>query len=382
MIREAPAVAADGAPRPAMRPPEPGRFWVRYVPRRWTVPAHPWTDLAGAGLGAAGAAGAPTERGRRRGRMDLSPELSAAPATPLDDVLYLPPVPVAVEAERLDLAGRRLADGTPIVYQVSLGAGPASSAARCGVERLAAAGAAVVYDPLPALAAGGVERLLSALADPSASTAPDAGGPRGGLVVAGAAAVWPLVAGLSDGYEDQHRACDALAAAGLAAVQPLALQLSPTDRRRLAETSAGVSFHALFHRPAPAERAFAAVAAACGLAVFAPRPLPRPPLAGAGNRRLGELLALAGELWLRLGRPASQGQAYFRAARWVDGTGYDVAALAREGNLAVVDALDDAARELIAAALAGDDALPSPLPELLAAYTSAEAKRGKEEKER
>ena len=73
-----------------------------------------------------------------------------------------------------------------------------------------------------------------------------------------------------------------------------------------------------------------------GLEPFLSRPLPRPPVLGAGNRRIGGVLALAGELWLRLGRPVEQGQALYRAARWVDRSSYDLEALAREGNLGVL----------------------------------------------
>jgi hypothetical protein len=59
------------------------------------------------------------------------------------------------------------------------------------------------------------------------------------------------------------------------------------------------------------------------------------------------MLALAGEIWLQLGRPVEQGQAFYRSARWVDRTSYDLEALAREGNLAVLP-LDPASREIVA----------------------------------
>ena len=334
--------------RPMMRPPEPGRFWIRYTPRGWPPPAAPWTDLAAGGLGAAAA-------GRGRGERALP----ALPGEPLDDVLWLPPVPAALEAERRALARRRLADGTPVLLQVLLGAEPAEPAER--TPRLAEAGATVVYDPLPALAAGGLGRLERALA--------------AGLVP-GAAAVWPLVAGLADDRPAVRRACELLAAAGLAAVQPLRLQLTPADRRRLAERGGGAAYHALFHRPPPDARAFARAAAARGLAPILPRPLPRPPLAtvaGCSNRRLAGLLAVAGELWLRLGRPETQGQAFFRAARWTDDAPYDVASLAREGNLAVVEAVDEASRAVIKAALVTrpGEAVP-PIDDLLSAYVAAD----------
>jgi hypothetical protein len=106
-----------------------------------------------------------------------------------------------------------------------------------------------------------------------------------------------------------------------------------------------------------------------GLEPFLPRPLPRPPVLGAGNRRIGGALALAGELWLRLVRPVEQGQSFYRAARWVDKTHYDVEALAREGNLAVLP-FDFMSREIVAR-LVEDDASDL-LDGLLAEYVSPE----------
>ena len=93
---------------------------------------------------------------------------------------------------------------------------------------------------------------------------------------------------------------------------------------------------------------------------------PRPPLPRAENRRVAGLLALAAELWLRLGRPVERAQALFRAARWLDATAYDIDALRREGNLAVVNALDPLARRVVAEAAGGGE--PPLLGELMAEY--------------
>ncbi len=68
---------------------------------------------------------------------------------------------------------------------------------------------------------------------------------------------------------------------------------------------------------------------------------------GAANRRIGGVLALAAEIWLRLGRPVETGQALYRDARWADRTTYDLEALAREGNLGVLP-LDPLSREIVA----------------------------------
>jgi hypothetical protein len=191
------------------------------------------------------------------------------------------------------------------------------------------------------------------------------------FVPAGAAAVWPLVPGLTDGSDLVAAGLHALAAAGVAAVQPVIPRLAPADRRRLAEGAGDEAFDRLFHGGEPDERAFARAAAARGLAFFLPRPLPRPPLAGAANRRIAADLAVAGELWLRLGRAPSQAQAFFRAARWADETGYDLPALAREGNLGVVAAVDAASRALIEEAAASGRE-PSLVAQLRAAYVAEE----------
>jgi len=56
---------------------------------------------------------------------------------------------------------------------------------------------------------------------------------------------------------------------------------------------------------------------------------------------------MIGELWLRLGRLESRGQAFYRAARWVDREGHDLMVLAREGNLGVVSWLDRESRDQV-----------------------------------
>lgn len=189
-------------------------------------------------------------------------------------------------------------------------------------------------------------------------------------------AVWPLIPGLSTDpgtWDEQFRA---LRTAGFSVVQPVVPELTPVERRTLAERWGDEVFEELFHGPRPDERAFSQAAARYGLAPF----LARPPRVAASarvrnNARLAERLALAGELWLRLGRPDPQGQAFFRAARWADETGYDVAALAREGNLAVVEAVDGQSAEVIRTVVAGpgDDTAGEDLAaRLLAEYLGTE----------
>jgi len=325
--KDAPAGAAsEAAVRPEVRAvartPEPGSFWVRWAPAAWPVRSLPWLDLARGGLGSGG-----------RRPPDRVPRVAGGP---FDDVLYLPPVAAGLAAERDDLACEHLARGTPVLVQVVPGDPPPP------------AGCTVVHDLLPAL----LDRDLDVLA----------------VLPREAVCAWPLLAGLTDGPELVAAGLGALAAAGAAVVQPAVPRLDAADRRRLAEGwGEGRAFEALFHGPAPDDRALAAAVAERGMAVFAPRPLPRPPLGGAAARRLAGVLALVGELWLRTGRPPSQGQAFFRSARWIDESGYDAEALVREGNLGVVGAVDPASRAVLEDAV-GRDGEPAVLAELLAEY--------------
>lgn len=237
----------------------------------------------------------------------------------LDDVVYLPPVPRRGAAERDELAERALAAGLPVLVQLLPGDETAISFA---------GGAVFVVDLLAVLLEGDLARL-----DAVPSWA--------------AAAVWPLIAGVTDERTLWERGCQRLAAAGLRRVQAVTPALAPGDRRRLAEGLSDNAYEALFHRQPAEERDFARVAHRHGLAPFLPRPLPRAPLPRAENRRVAGQLAIGGDLWLRLGRPVEAAQALFRAARWLDATHYDVDALAREGNLAVITAFDPLARQAV-----------------------------------
>ncbi|HTQ80302.1 MAG TPA: hypothetical protein VMM92_09915, partial [Thermoanaerobaculia bacterium] len=216
-----------------------------------------------------------------------------------------------------------------------------------------------IYDLLPAL----LRRDLAPLA----------------LLPPGAAAVWPLVPGFSDDPGFWEEAAALLASRQVACLQALPPQLDPADRRRLVELGGEGIFDAVFHGGGagavrdgvvPAERSFARLAGRWGLAPFLPRPLPRPPILRGENRRLAGVLALVAELWLRLGRPVGQGQGLYAMARQVDRTGYDLAALAREGNLGVLSWLDGTGREVaLELATAGRSSL---LASLLAEYAGGE----------
>jgi hypothetical protein len=299
----------------ATLPPEPGRLWIRHAPRSWEGPEEPWLDLAAGRLGHGGAFPALPER------------------LELDDLVYLPPVPLRLVAARDALARQALAGGAPVLLQLLPGD---------PTELPPAPGLVAVVDLLPALLAGDPERLA--------------------VVPAwAAAAVWPLLPGIAGAADFWDEGCRRLAGAGVRCVQAVTPALAPGDRRRLAERGAAAgeaaeaAFTALFHRQPPAERDFARVAHRHGLAPFLARPLPARRLPLAENRRVAGLLALAAELWLRLGRPVEQAQTLFRAARWLDTTPYDVDALRREGNLAAIAALDRLARELV------EEAAPPPV---------------------
>lgn len=321
--------------KPGSQLPEPGRFWVRYLPKAWETPDRPWVHLGGARLGEWVRRGAPR------------PALESLSDTPLDDVLYLPPVPSKRGPARDELATARLMDGTPVLVQLFPGEEPKIPPVQ---------GVTFVHDLLAVLMDGDLGKL--------------------DRLPTGASAVWPLIAGLTDDPSLWDEGCRRLALAGARCAQALAPALTPQDRHRLLDEKEGGDdlFDALFHREPPPERDFARVANRHGLDPFLARPLPRAPIVGRENRRIGEVLALVAELWLRLGRPVEQGQSFYRSARWVDETTYDLEALAHEGNLAVIKVFDDRSLDLVAEVVeTGESSL---LAELLAEYVAPPGPEG------
>ena len=285
--------------------PEAARLWIRRAFRDWPGSKRHWVDLA---------------RGTMR---HASSELPLPSASAIDDdggLLYVPPVDAADSAARDTLVGALARRDVPLLVQVIAG------------DRLAPS-------PSPEIVAVDLtEALLTRRLD-----ALDA-------VPAGAVAVWPLIAGLTDDEALWKDGLERLRAARTACVQALVLDLPPAERRELAgDEQEGAVFSRLFHGRAADERRFAQVAGAHGLAVF----LRRRSADGerrARNASIAELLALAAELWLRLGRGEVQGQELFRASRWVEDTSVDVRALDAEGNLAIVEAL----RAPLAAEIVGE----------------------------
>ncbi len=273
----APGANALPLRRPVALRPEPSRFWLRWAPDAWPGVEGGWTDLARGALG----------------HHDPGIGTAGWPAGDPDDLAYVPPGGVP----GLGLALVQLLPGEP-----------------------APQGCWTVIDLLQPLLA----RDLSSLA----------------ALPAGASAVWPLIPGVTDSEALWHDGLSRLAGAGLRHVQPLTLALAPADRRWIAERVEEAAYGPLFHGSPPAERRFAAAARSHGVRAFAARPLPAGGGRLASNRRLAGALAQAGELWLRCGRPEPQGQALYRAARRIDETDHDVAALVREGHLGLVPWLD------------------------------------------
>lgn len=288
---------------------EPARFWIRFVPRFWPGPRELWTDAA------AGRLGEPAPEGRL-------PTLPEGRELELGDRLYLPPVQTAAAAWRDGVAARFAEAGTPVLVQLLPGQPRPALEPSVRIHFL--------HDPLPALARTGGSRASGVIPE-----------------VPGAAVLWPLLGGLTEDPRLWRHACGAMADAGVKVVQPQALDLPPGQRRRLAQRCPERLFHAVFHRPPPPELEFDGIAQGFGLEPFLPRPA-----AGSGgreesNRRLSGLLGRAGEMWLRLGRAAPRGDELFRAGRWIESTSHDVAALAREGNLALVPQIEGAARRVL-----------------------------------
>lgn len=133
--------------------------------------------------------------------------------------------------------------------------------------------------------------------------------------------------------------------------------MSPEDRRALAERCEE-RFEAIFHRPPPDEsfeRLCEEVAERHGLASTPRRPLPAAPGARriVANRRVAEALARTAEQARRAGRSEAEVAALLRAQRMADATPYDLEALAREGNLGVLDWLDERGRRVAQTTLGG-----------------------------
>ncbi len=293
----------DGRRRLVAQLPEPARLWITHAPRGWAAAEQPFVHLGSGRLT------------RPRGEAEWQPVVAAS----CDGVVYVPPVSAELGPRREALVEQLVSAATQTLVQVHPG------------EVCEVRGAWMVYDLLPCLLAGDLGPLSEL--------------PQGCDVV------WPLIAGVTDEVDGWQDGCRRLAACGVRTVQALAAEVLPVDRQWLVEDRTDEVFDRLFHGPEPSERAFAHIASEHGLAPFVARPA-----IGEGrtqrNHALGAALALAGELWLRMGRRESMGQALLRAARGADTAAYDLAALAEDGNLGVLDWLDEASQSVVTDVLA------------------------------
>lgn len=285
----------------AEQTPDPNHCWVRFAPRSWPGADELWLDLFSRGLGRRGRAG-----------VNLDSDLVSGSH---DDVVYLPPVDESHEDSLRRAIEALVAADIPLLVQVLPRNQPVSP------------GSEYVFDLLQAIATLKLEDLRE--------------------LPQGSSAVWPLVGGYTDDPALWNEVLASLAEGGVSRVQGVSADLSPADRRRIVEVAGERGFDKLFHGPPPAERDFAVVVNRFGMEPFLSRPLPQGPTRLRGNRRLAEELSLIGELWLRLGRSESRGQAFYRAARLIDREAHDLTALAREGNLGVVTWLDAGSRQLV-----------------------------------
>jgi hypothetical protein len=282
--------------------PEPARFWIRFAPKRWPTPENPYLDLADRRICWPGD--------------ETAVPLPEPPAHRLD-LVYLPPVPRRRRAERerwiVDL--ERAGGAALVEVDPDEAAEPTATGTRIlNLLPLMLGGEAAKLEPLP-------------------------------LDVA---AVVPLLPGISAGEADWEPWLAALASAGRRPVLGIPVELTPSDRRRLADRTGEDRWEAIFHGDTPSDREFARAVGAAGLEPFPPRPRLFLPPRRVRNRELASALAQAGELWLRLGRSEADGQALLAAARHVEATPLDLAALAREGNLDVISWLSPRARDLVA----------------------------------
>lgn len=285
--------------------PEPLGLWIRSVPKRWPAAENPAVDLA-------------ERRILWPAEEPQAAELPPVPAAGRADPCYVPPVPRALRARRerwvLDL---ERAGGVAIVHLTWDEAGePAATGSRW------------------------IDALAFLLADGSVADAAS--------LPLEVAVAMPLLPGLSATPESWRPWLEALAVAGRRLVVGLPVELTPLDRRRLADRAGEEHWEAIFHGDVAGEREFVRLAAALGLETRVPRPRAARTPRAQRNRELATALAEAGHLVLRLGGSEAEGQALLASARHLEATPLDVPALTREGNLPVLSWLSPGAREMVA----------------------------------
>jgi hypothetical protein len=287
---------------------------VRYSPRGWRGAQGLWFDLIDGGLGGSARTGTPSLTGLDE----------------LDDVLYVPPPGPGEEALRDELVAAAVERGLRPVVHTDLGDGVAAIPGP----------ALLLVDELPRLVGS-----VSGVAEHSHLT----------QIGFGVEVVWlvPAIAGLTATEGRERRVCQRLEALGVTAVHVYEPRLEGVELRRVAEAVGCAGDEAVFHAEPADATALMRAAHRAGLRVLHPRPLVGVSDRARERRELAGLLGQAADLWLRAGRSPARGQALFRAAREVDRTGFDLRALAREGNLKVLAWLEEPAASVVAAWLAG-----------------------------
>lgn len=314
---------------------EPANLWIRHSFSHW--PAHDtarfWCDLATGVLVAPTAAPLPD--------VLVAIEL-VGPAT---DVVYVPPLPADQDVLRTRIVEAAAAAGTPLLIQIvgDLLVGGSSLAAPSwrGFRDLRP-NATVVIDLLDSL----VRRPATLREELRENRQPSL--PLMPAPLQDATLVWPLVTGWTDQPGVLEPALARCAAAGARRVVPRALELNASDRRLLAERLQSAwpeAFDAVFHgdESPPDAPALRRAAEAAGLESRLPRPLPAPPL----PPRLRLARELAGRLIERGDAVDTGGDAFYRAARFLDRDEIDIEAAGREGNLGVLPWLEEPVRQAV-----------------------------------
>jgi len=308
---------------------EPANLWIRHSFSRWRPASEDgfWCDLANGSLGSSGAAA-------DAAAVDAGDAVELLHS--VTDVVYVPPLAAEHGPLRSSIIEAAAATGAPLLIQVVHGRLTGTAVADLPPN------ATIVLDVLDSLVcqAAALREEFREKRQPSLPFAP--------APLQDATLVWPLISGWTDLPEVLGPATVRFAAAGAHRVVPRSLELAARDRRLLAErlqTTWPEAFDALFHggESAPDTAAFRSAAAAAGLEHRLPRPLPAPPL----PPRLRLVRELAGHL-IELGDVAATGgDAYYRAARFLDRDEIDIEAAAREGNLGVLPWLEDPARQAL-----------------------------------
>ncbi len=314
---------------------EPANLWIRYSFSHWPAPDEDklWCDLATGVLAVPTAAPAPDAR------------QAAELVRSATDVVYVPPLPADQNSLRTRIVEAAAAAGAPpliqIVGDLSLSGSNVAEAFRHGLANLPP-NATVAIDFLDSL----VRRSRTLRGELRENRQPSL--PLMPAPLQDATLVWPLVTGWTDQPGVLEPAMARFAAAGARRVLARTLELDARDRRLLAEHLQSAwpeAFDAVFHGDdsLPDTPAFRKAAEAAGLESRLPRPLPAPPL----PPRLRLARELAGHLIERGDAADAGGDAYYRAARFLDRDEIDIEAAAREGNLGVLPWLEEPVKQAV-----------------------------------